>query len=167
MKAVVQRVAHARVEVDSEVVGSIDHGLLVYLGVAVGDSSRDTEWLANKVLNLRVFEDEEGKMNRDVSQVAGSLLVISQFTLLGDCKKGNRPSFALAMPPQEAEQMYESFVALMRDKSRDKGVSVATGRFRADMKVHSLNDGPITMLIDSRDGEAKEPGLASTVPSSG
>ena len=167
MKAVVQRVAHARVEVSGEVVGSIDHGLLVYLGVAQGDSQRDLEWLANKVLNLRVFEDEQGKMNRDVSQVSGSVLVISQFTLLGDCKKGNRPSFAMAMPPEQAEKMYESFVAMVRDKSRDKGVSVSTGRFRADMKVHSLNDGPITMLIDSRDGEAKEPALASTVPSQG
>jgi D-tyrosyl-tRNA(Tyr) deacylase len=167
MKAVVQRVAHARVEVSGEVVGSIDRGLLVYLGVASGDTPRDLEWLANKVQNLRIFEDEEGKMNRDISQVAGSLLVISQFTLLGDCRKGNRPSFALAMPPQEAEQMYESFVALLREKVREKGVSVATGRFRADMQVHSQNDGPITMLIDSREGEAKEPGLASTLPSSG
>jgi len=167
MKAVVQRVAHARVEVSGEVVGSIDRGLLVYLGVASGDTPRDLEWLANKVQNLRIFEEEEGKMNRDISQVAGSLLVISQFTLLGDCRKGNRPSFALAMPPQEAEQMYESFVALLREKVREKGVSVATGRFRADMQVHSQNDGPITMLIDSREGEAKEPGLASTLPSSG
>jgi D-tyrosyl-tRNA(Tyr) deacylase len=167
MKAVVQRVAHARVEVNGEVVGSIDRGLLVYLGVAVNDTSRDTEWLANKVQNLRIFEDEQGKMNRDVADVKGGVLVISQFTLLGDCKKGNRPSFALAMPPQEAEQMYESFVASVRDKGRDKGVSVSTGRFRADMKVHSLNDGPITMLIDSREGEAKEPGLASTLPSQG
>lgn len=167
MKAVVQRVAHARVEVSGDVVGSIDRGLLVYLGVASGDTQRDLEWLANKVHNLRIFEDEQGKMNRDVSDVSGSLLVISQFTLLGDCRKGNRPSFALAMPPKEAEEMYESFVALLRDKGRDKGVSVATGRFRADMKVHSLNDGPITMLIDSREGEAKEPGLASTLPSSG
>lgn len=167
MKAVVQRVAHARVEVAGEVVGSIDRGLLVYLGVASGDTQRDLEWLANKVHNLRIFEDEQGKMNRDVSDVSGSLLVISQFTLLGDCRKGNRPSFALAMPPKEAEEMYESFVAFLRDKGRDKGVSVATGRFRADMKVHSLNDGPITMLIDSREGEAKEPALASTLPSSG
>lgn len=167
MKAVVQRVAHARVEVSGEVVGSIDRGLLVYLGVAQGDTQRDLEWLANKVQNLRIFEDEQGKMNRDVSDIAGSLLVISQFTLLGDCRKGNRPSFALAMPPKEAEQMYESFVALLRDRGREKGVSVATGRFRADMKVFSLNDGPVTMLIDSREGEAKEPGLASTLPSSG
>ena len=167
MKAVVQRVAHARVEVSGEVVGSIDHGLLVYLGVAQGDTQRDLEWLANKVQNLRVFEDEQGKMNRDVADLKGGILVISQFTLLGDCKKGNRPSFAMAMPPVEAERVYESFVAEIRERCRDKGVSVSTGRFRADMKVHSLNDGPITMLIDSRDGEAKEPALASTVPSQG
>jgi len=167
MKAVVQRVANARVEVSGEVVGSIDRGLLVYVGLANGDTQRDLEWLANKVRNLRIFEDEQGKMNRDVAEVKGGVLVISQFTLLGDCKKGNRPSFAMAMPPEQAEQMYESFVAMVRDKGRDKGVSVSTGRFRADMTVHSLNDGPITMLIDSREGEAREPDLASSVPSSG
>jgi len=163
MKAVVQRVAGARVEVDGEVVGAVDRGLLVYLGVAQGDETRDLEWLADKVRNLRIFEDEQGKMNRDVGDVGGSVLVISQFTLLGDCRKGRRPSFGGAMAPEPAERLYESFVRLLCTK----GVPVATGRFRADMKVFSLNDGPITMLIDSREGEARSPGAASSSPTAG
>ena len=147
MKAVVQRVAGARVEVDGEVIGSVDRGLLVYLGVADGDSERDLAWMADKVSALRIFEDEQGKMNRDVVDIDGALLVVSQFTLLGDCRKGRRPSFTGAMAPEPAERLYESFVGALRGK----GLPVATGRFRADMKVHSLNDGPITMLIDSRE----------------
>lgn len=147
MKAVVQRVAGARVEVDGEVIGSVDRGLLVYLGVADGDSERDLAWMADKVSGLRIFQDEQGKMNRDVVDIDGALLVVSQFTLLGDCRKGRRPSFAGAMAPEPAERLYESFVGALREK----GLPVATGRFRADMKVHSLNDGPITMLIDSRE----------------
>lgn len=163
MKAVVQRVAGARVEVAGEVVGAIDRGLLVYLGVAIGDELRDVEWLAEKVRGLRIFEDEQGKMNRDVGDVGGGVLVISQFTLLGDCRRGRRPSFSGAMPPETAERLYESFVATVRAK----GVPVETGRFRADMKVHSLNDGPITMLIDSREGEARSPGAPSPLPTAG
>lgn len=163
MKAVVQRVGASRVEVDGEVVGSIDRGLLVYLGVAVGDVTRDLEWLADKVRGLRIFEDDQGKMNRDVGEAGGGILVISQFTLLGDCRKGRRPSFVGAMPPEPAERLYESFVALLRGKD----VPVATGRFRADMKVFSLNDGPITMLIDSREGEARSPGASSSSPTAG
>lgn len=147
MKAVVQRVAHARVEVAGDVIGKIDRGLLVYLGIADGDSERDISWMADKVRGLRIFEDDQGKMNRDVGESGGSVLIISQFTLLGDCKKGRRPSFAGAMAPEPAERLYETFVSVVRDK----GVPVATGRFRADMKVHSLNDGPVTMLIDSRE----------------
>ena len=163
MKAVVQRVGASRVEVDGEVVGAIERGLLVYLGVAAGDDAHDHDWLAEKVRGLRIFEDDQGKMNRDVLDVGGQALVISQFTLLGDCRKGRRPSFAGAMPPEPAERLYESFVALLRAK----GVPVATGRFRADMKVFSLNDGPITMLIDSREGEARSPGAASSSPTAG
>lgn len=163
MKAVVQRVGASRVEVDGELVGAIDRGLLVYLGVAAGDETRDLEWLADKVSGLRIFEDDQGKMNRDVAEVGGGVLVISQFTLLGDCRKGRRPSFTGAMPPEPAERLYESFVALLRTK----GVPVATGRFRADMKVFSLNDGPITMLIDSREGEARSPGASSSSPTAG
>jgi D-tyrosyl-tRNA(Tyr) deacylase len=163
MKAVVQRVGPSRVEVDDEVVGAIERGLLVYLGIAAGDATRDLEWLADKVRGLRVFEDDRGKMNRDVSDVGGQILVISQFTLLGDCKKGRRPSFTAAMPPEPAERMYQAFVGLLREK----GVPVSTGRFRADMKVFSLNDGPITMLIDSREGEARSPGASSSAPTAG
>ena len=147
MKAVVQRVGNARVEVEGDVIGKIDRGLLVYLGVADGDSERDLSWMADKVSGLRIFEDEQGKMNRDVAEVGGALLVVSQFTLLGDCKKGRRPSFAGAMAPEPAERLYETFCGALRNK----GLPVATGRFRADMKVHSLNDGPVTMLIDSRE----------------
>ncbi len=158
MKAVVQRVAHARVEVDGAVTGAIERGLLVYLGVAQGDSERDLDWMADKVRGLRVFEDDQGTMNRDVADVAGSVLVVSQFTLLGDTRRGRRPSFSGAMPPEPAERLYEAFVAAIRAK----GVPVATGRFRADMKVHSLNDGPITLLIDSREGEPRSPGAASS-----
>lgn len=163
MKAVVQRVGPSRVEVGGEVVGSIERGLLVYLGVAVGDEPRDLEWLADKVRGLRIFEDDQGKMNRDVSDAGGQVLVISQFTLLGDCKKGRRPSFTAAMPPEPAERMYQAFVGLLREK----GLAVSTGRFRADMKVFSLNDGPITMLIDSREGEARSPGASSSSPTAG
>lgn len=147
MKAVVQRVANAHVEVAGDVIGKIDRGLLVYLGIADGDSERDISWMADKVRGLRIFEDDQGKMNRDVGESGGSVLIISQFTLLGDCKKGRRPSFAGAMAPEPAERLYETFVSVVREK----GVPVATGRFRADMKVHSLNDGPVTMLIDSRE----------------
>jgi D-aminoacyl-tRNA deacylase len=147
MKAVVQRVAGARVEVDGEVIGSIDRGLLVYLGVADGDSERELSWMADKVAGLRIFPDEQGKMNRDVAEASGSVLVVSQFTLLGDCRKGRRPSFAGAMAPEPAERLYQTFVGALRDK----GLPVSTGRFRADMKVHSLNDGPVTLLIDSRE----------------
>lgn len=163
MKAVVQRVGPSRVEVSGDVVGSIDRGLLVYLGVAAGDSSKDLEWMADKVRYLRVFEDEQGKMNRDVADTGGSVLVISQFTLLGDTRKGRRPSFTGAMAPEGAELLYESFVAALREK----GLPVETGRFRADMKVFSLNDGPITMLIDSREGEARSPGASSSSPTAG
>ena len=147
MKAVVQRVAGARVEVEGEVIGSIDRGLLVYLGVADGDSERELSWMVDKVAGLRIFEDEQGKMNRDVAEVGGAVLVVSQFTLLGDCRKGRRPSFAGAMAPEPAERLYQTFVGALRDK----GLPVSTGRFRADMKVHSLNDGPVTLLIDSRE----------------
>lgn len=158
MKAVVQRVANARVEVDGAVIGAIERGLLVYLGVAQGDEGRDLDWMVDKVRGLRIFEDDQGKMNRDVADVAGSVLVVSQFTLLGDTRKGKRPSFSGAMPPEPAERLYEAFVAAIRAK----GVPVATGRFRADMKVHSLNDGPVTLLIDSREGEPRSPGAASS-----
>lgn len=145
MRAVVQRVSHARVDVEGATVGAIDEGLLVYLGVAEGDDSKDVAWLADKVRGLRIFADAEGKMSRDVADVGGKVLVISQFTLLGDVRKGRRPSFSGAMAPEPAERLYQAFA----DAVRNGGVPVETGRFRADMKVHSLNDGPVTLVIDS------------------
>jgi D-tyrosyl-tRNA(Tyr) deacylase len=158
MKAVVQRVAHARVEVSGETVGSIDRGLLVYLGVAAGDEPQDATWIAEKLRGLRIFEDEGGKMNHDVAEIGGGVLVVSQFTLLGDTRKGKRPSFGGAMPPEPAARLYEAVVEAIRAK----GVPVATGKFRAEMKVHSLNDGPVTLLIDSREGVPRSPGAEST-----
>lgn len=140
-----QRVAWARVEVGGELVGAIDRGLLCYLGVAQNDTERDLEWLADKVAGLRIFPDSEGKMNNDVMDVKGSVLVVSQFTLLGDCRKGRRPSFAGAMAPEGAERIYEAFASSIRNK----GLPVATGKFRADMKVSSSNDGPVTLVIDT------------------
>ncbi|MBN9166860.1 MAG: D-tyrosyl-tRNA(Tyr) deacylase [Myxococcales bacterium 68-20] len=146
MRAVVQRVSWAKVEVDGEVTGAIERGLLVYLGAGKGDGDAERAWVLSKVLGLRIFEDEaSGKMDRSVVDVGGSLLVVSQFTLYGDVTKGRRPSFDAAMPPEEAERAYEAFV---RD-ARATGIRVETGRFRADMKVSSLNDGPVTIWIDS------------------
>jgi len=130
--------------VDGALVGAIDRGLLCYLGVAENDGERELEWLADKVSGLRVFPDSEGKMNKDVKDVAGGVLVVSQFTLLGDCRKGRRPSFTGAMAPEGAERMYEAFASSIRGR----GLQVATGKFRADMKVSSLNDGPVTLWVD-------------------
>ena len=145
MRAVVQRVSWAKVEVDGEVVGQIERGLLVYLGAGKGDTDADRSYVLTKVLGLRIFENEDGKMDRSVVDVGGALLVVSQFTLYGDVRKGRRPSFDGAMPPEEAERAYEAFVA----DARAQGMKVETGRFRADMKVSSLNDGPVTIWIDS------------------
>ena len=149
MRAVVQRVSWAKVEVDGDVVGAIDRGLLCYLGVAENDTQRDLDWLAEKVAGLRIFPDFQGKMNNDVMEAKGGVLVVSQFTLLGDCRKGRRPSFAGAMAPEGAERMYEAFASLLREKGRAKGLPVQTGKFRADMKVSSMNDGPVTLVIDT------------------
>ncbi len=145
MRAVVQRVAWAKVEVDGAIVGAIERGLLVYLGAGKGDGDADRAYVLAKVLGLRIFENEAGKMDRSVVDVGGALLVVSQFTLYGDVRRGRRPSFDAAMPPEEAELAYEAFV---RD-ARAQGITVATGKFRADMKVSSLNDGPVTIWIDS------------------
>jgi D-tyrosyl-tRNA(Tyr) deacylase len=145
MRAVVQRVAWAKVEVDGAVVGAIERGLLVYLGAGKGDGDADRAYVLAKVLGLRIFENEAGKMDRSVVDVGGALLVVSQFTLYGDVRKGRRPSFDGAMPPEQAELAYDAFV---RD-ARAQGITVATGKFRADMKVSSLNDGPVTIWIDS------------------
>ena len=145
MRAVVQRVGWAKVEVDGEVVGSIERGLLVYLGAGKGDDDDARAFILSKVLGLRIFENEAGKMDRSVLEIGGALLVVSQFTLYGDVRKGRRPSFDGAMAPEEAELAYDAFVA----EARTQGITVATGRFRADMKVSSLNDGPVTILLDS------------------
>ena len=145
MRAVVQRVAWANVEVSGETVGAIERGLLVYLGAGKGDGEAERAWTLGKVLGLRVFENEQGKMDRSVVDVGGALLVVSQFTLYGDVKRGRRPSFDGAMPPAEAEAAYEAFVR----EARATGIRVETGRFRADMKVSSLNDGPVTIWLDS------------------
>lgn len=142
----VQRARQARVEVGGEVVGAIERGLVAFVGAAEGDGDADLAYVVNKVVSLRVFPDDEGKMKRALAEVGGGLLVISQFTLFGDVRRGNRPSFDGAMEPVAAERLYDRFVA----EARAKGVTVATGRFRADMTVHVENDGPVTILIDSR-----------------
>jgi D-tyrosyl-tRNA(Tyr) deacylase len=145
MRAVVQRVSSAKVEVDGAITGAIEHGLLVYLGAGKGDGDVDRAYVLSKVLGLRIFENDEGKMDKSVVDVGGALLVVSQFTLYGDVRRGRRPSFDGAMPPEDAERAYEAFV---RD-ARDAGMRVETGRFRAAMKVSCVNEGPVTIWIDS------------------
>lgn len=146
MRAVVQRVSRAQVSVGEEVVGKIEAGLLVLLGVAKHDGRSDAEYLAGKVVGLRVFEDEDGKMNRSVVEIGGSVLAVSQFTLYGDVRKGKRPSFDEAAPPQVANELCEHFV----QKVHDAGVPCETGRFQATMQVELVNDGPVTILLDSK-----------------
>jgi D-tyrosyl-tRNA(Tyr) deacylase len=146
VRVVIQRVSEASVTVDQKTVGAIGQGLMVLLGVAQGDTSQEAKSLAEKTAGLRIFEDDAGKMNRSVEEIGGSLLVVSQFTLLGDCRKGRRPGFTDAAPPELADQLYEEYVATLRSR----GVNVATGVFRADMQVALVNDGPVTMLLDSR-----------------
>ena len=146
MRAVVQRVTRAEVRVEGEVVGQIGQGFLVLLGVAADDQREDVVTTAAKIVGLRVFEDDEGKMNRSLSEVGGAVLAVSQFTLLGDCRKGRRPSFIAAAAPELANRLYEEFIA----EVRGQGILVATGRFQAEMQVSLVNDGPVTLLIDSR-----------------
>ena len=146
VRGVVQRVSEASVRVDGEVVGTIGPGLVVLLGVGQGDAEADADYLADKVLNLRVFPDGAGQMNRSVLDVVGGLLVVSQFTLLGDVRKGRRPSYSDAAPPEEANRLYEHFVSRLRPS----GLPVATGVFRATMDVALVNQGPVTILLDSR-----------------
>ncbi len=141
-----QRVAQARVEVAGEVVGAIGRGFLVLLGVARGDTAADVAYLAEKTAGLRVFEDDAGKMNLALQEVGGAVLAVSQFTLLGDCRKGRRPGFTDAAPPELADALYNDYVTALRAA----GVPVATGVFRAEMQVHLVNDGPVTLLLDSR-----------------
>jgi D-aminoacyl-tRNA deacylase len=145
MRAVVQRVRDASVTVEGRQVGRIDSGLLVYLGVGEGDDDKDLEYLAQKVAGLRIFADDDGSMNRSVLDVRQSALVISQFTLFGDVRRGKRPSFIRAMEPKTAEHMYERFV----DRLQQLGVPCARGEFGAMMDIQSVNDGPVTILLDS------------------
>jgi D-aminoacyl-tRNA deacylase len=145
MRAVIQRVRKALVTVDGQVTGEIGPGLLILLGVAKTDTERDADYLANKIVALRIFPDEEGKMNRSVVEAGGGLLVVSQFTLYGDCRKGRRPSFDLAAGAEQAKVLYEYFVDLARRAS----VPVHTGVFQAMMQIHLVNDGPVTIIIDS------------------
>ncbi|MGE9292226.1 MAG: D-aminoacyl-tRNA deacylase [Puniceicoccales bacterium] len=147
MRAVIQRVDAASVSVEGEVVGEIGHGLLIFLGVGEGDTADDVAWLAAKVCKLRVFEDDEGKMNRAVTETDGGVLVISQFTLFGNLKKGTRPSFNRSAPPEVAIPLYEAFIA---ETSRLLGKPVPSGRFAADMTIHAVNDGPVTLVLDTR-----------------
>ncbi len=146
MRAVVQRVTRASVHVGDETVGQIGPGLMVLLGVGQGDSDVDARYLADKTTQLRIFEDDAGKMNRSLIDSGGSMLVVSQFTLLGDCRKGRRPAFTAAASPDDANRLYENFVAAVMAH----GVTVETGRFRAMMQVELVNDGPVTMLLDSK-----------------
>lgn len=147
MRACIQRVSRARVVVEGEVTGAIGRGLLVLLGVAGRDTGNDLSWLADKIVGLRIFEDDQGKMNRSLTEAGGAMLVVSQFTLYGDCRKGRRPSFVDAAPPEQAERMYDEFVAHVRRQ----GIEVATGRFRAHMEVELVNDGPVTIWIDTEE----------------
>lgn len=146
MRAVVQRVKQSAVIVDGEIVGGIGKGLLVLLGVAETDRRADADFMAEKISRLRIFEDRDGKMNLSLMDVRGEMLVVSQFTLLGDCRKGRRPSFVLAAGPDKANALYERFV----EQVRQKGVKAETGRFRAMMEVSLVNDGPVTLIVESK-----------------
>jgi D-tyrosyl-tRNA(Tyr) deacylase len=146
MKAVLQRVKRASVTVDGQIIGQIGQGILVLLGVEHGDTEADARQLADKSVDLRIFDDEQGKMNLSLADVHGALLVVSQFTLLGDCRKGRRPSFIAAAPPELAEKLYETFIAA----AGIRGIPIATGKFRAMMDVELVNDGPVTLILDSR-----------------
>ncbi len=146
MRAVVQRVLSAKVVVDDATVGEIQQGLLVFLGVEEADDEGDLEYLVKKVIGLRVFSDSDGKMNLDLPEIGGQLLVVSQFTLLGDVRKGRRPSFIRAASQESGRKYYRAFI----DRARQLGVVVAEGQFQADMRVSLINDGPVTLLLDSR-----------------
>ncbi|MFA9424160.1 MAG: D-aminoacyl-tRNA deacylase [Sedimentibacter sp.] len=146
MRGVVQRVKRASVSVDDKVIGQINHGLVLLLGVEDSDEEKDLEYMCDKVVNLRIFEDENGKMNKSLIDVNGSLLVVSQFTLLGDARKGRRPSFIQAAVPDKAIPMYEKFISNMKNQN----IVTQSGEFGADMQVELVNDGPVTILLDSK-----------------
>jgi len=146
MRAVLQRVKSARVEVDGNVVGSIGHGLLVFVGIGADDSKKDIDYIVNKTINLRIFGDEKSKFNLSLLDIGGEVLLVSQFTLFGDCRKGRRPSFSGAAPIDVAKETYQEVI----EAFREKGIKVETGEFQAMMEVYLVNDGPVTMLLDSK-----------------
>ena len=146
MRVVLQRVSHASVTVDGEIIGKIQRGFLLLVGVTHDDAMEDMEYLVRKIVQMRIFEDEEGKLNRSIQDIGGEILSVSQFTLYADTKKGNRPSFSKAAPGDVAIEMFEQFNGLLRET----GIPVETGQFGADMKVELLNDGPVTILLDSK-----------------
>lgn len=146
MRVVLQRVSHASVTVEEKVIGQIQRGFLLLVGVTHDDAIEDMEYLVRKIVQMRIFEDEEGKLNRSIQDIGGEILSVSQFTLYADTKKGNRPSFSKAAPGDVALEMFEQFNGLLRDT----GIPVETGQFGADMKVELLNDGPVTILLDSK-----------------
>ncbi len=148
MRVVLQRSKAAQVTVSGETVGRIDHGLVLLVGIADGDTEEDARYLADKIAGLRIFEDEQGKMNRSVLETGGQVLSISQFTLYGDCRKGRRPNFMAAARPELAEPLYERFNGMLREA----GLHVETGRFGAMMDVSLVNDGPVTLIVESRQG---------------
>lgn len=150
MRIVLQRVTEARVEVDGAIVGEIRRGLLALVGVGQGDTEQQAEWLADKTVELRIFPDDAGKMNRSLVDIGGEVLAVSQFTLLGDCRKGRRPAFTSAAPPEQANRLYEHYA----DHIARRGVSVERGVFAADMQVSLTNDGPVTLVID-REGDTR------------
>jgi D-tyrosyl-tRNA(Tyr) deacylase len=152
VKAVVQRVTRSAVSVDDCTIGAIGRGLLVLLGVARQDTENESRYLADKIVNLRIFEDEQGKMNRSLRDAGGAMLVVSQFTLLGDCRKGRRPSFINAAPPERADELYRHFVQCVRDA----GIETATGQFRAMMQVSLVNDGPVTLIVERTAEQGKQ-----------
>lgn len=147
MRAVVQKVKYSSVTVDNEIIGKIDNGFMILLGVTHEDTLKEVEWLSKKIKDLRIFEDQDGKMNLSLEDVKGEVLIISQFTLYGNCIKGRRPSFTDAAKPNHAENLYNKFI----EKFQYFGIKTQTGKFGADMKVELLNDGPVTMIIDTKD----------------
>jgi D-tyrosyl-tRNA(Tyr) deacylase len=145
MRAVIQRVSRASVRINENTTGQIGHGLVVLLGIRTEDTTRDLQWLADKIVHLRIFDDDQGKMNRSLADIDGEMLIVSQFTIYGDCRKGRRPGYSNAAPPEIAEPLYQQFIEAVASQQ----ISVATGTFRAAMEVELVNDGPVTLLLDS------------------
>lgn len=145
MRSVIQRVRRASVTIDGVIHGSISHGMVVLLGIRSGDTTKNLQWLAEKIVNLRIFDDQQGKMNKSLTDIEGEMLIVSQFTLYGDCRKGRRPGFSTAAPPEIAEPLYRQFI----EEVQDRQIRVATGIFQAAMQIELVNDGPVTLLLDS------------------